>query len=342
MTSEPAGEAAPRRRVLLAFSRPARFVRIDGDLLRERHDVAEYAQRSPWPRPVEIVRQVARADVLVVWFASWHALLPLLLARALGRPSLLIVGGFDTAAMPEIGYGYQQDRLRRPLARACMRLATRLMTNSNYSRDELRRTAGFEATVVHHGIRDAFGELPAGGRDAVAVTISNVARIALERKGLRSFVETARHVPEAEFVLVGAHVDDAADLLRSGAASNVRLTGQLGDAELDALLARASVYVQASLHEGFGMAVAEAMLAGCVPVVTRAGALPEVVGDAGVVVAAAEPRALAAGVRRALGYGPVERRRARERILRLFPLQLRREGLLGLVEELLAARDRPA
>ena len=275
-----------------------------------------------------------RADVLVVWFASWHAFLPLLVARLLRTPSLLIVGGFDTASMPEIGYGFQQGGIRRRLARACMRLATRLMTNSEYSREELRRTAGFEATVVHHGLPDPFGALPEGPRERLAVTVSNVARIALERKGLRRFVEAGAHLPDVELLLVGAWTDDAAGELRALAPPNVRLTGRLSDEELDDLLRRASAYVQASRHEGFGMGVAEAMLAGCIPVVTAAGALPEVVGDAGVVVGP-EPEAIAEGVRRALEPGPEARAAARERIVTRFPLQVRRDGLLGLVDELL-------
>lgn len=322
-------------RVLLVYSNLARFVRIDRDLLAERHDVQEYGQPGLVPRPLELLRKVRRAEVLVVWFASWHALLPLLLARLLRRPSLLIVGGFDTASMPEIGYGFQQGGIRRRLARASMRLATRLMTNSEYSRGELLRNAGFEATVVHHGVPDPFGSLPQGERDRLAVTVSNVARIALERKGLRPFVEAGAHAPDVEFALVGAWTDDAADELRARAAPNVRLTGRLSDEELDDLLRRASVYVQASRHEGFGMGVAEAMLAGVVPVVTDAGALPEVVGDAGIVVAA-EPEAIAAGVRRALGLGPEARAAARRRIEEQFPLEVRRRGLLGLVDGLLA------
>jgi glycosyltransferase involved in cell wall biosynthesis len=321
-------------RVLLAYSNFPRFVRIDRDLLAERHEMEEYAQPGVVPRPLEVVRKVRRADVLVVWFASWHAFLPLLVARVVRTPSLLIVGGFDTASMPEIGYGFQQGGIRRLLARACMRLATRLMTNSEYSREELRRTAGFEATVVHHGVPDPFGSLPEGPRERLAVTVSNVARIALERKGLRRFVEAGAHLPDVELLLVGAWTDDAADELRALASPNVRLTGRLSDEELDDVLRRASVYVQASRHEGFGMGVAEAMLAGCVPVVTDAGALPEVVGDAGVVVGP-EPEAIADGVRQALELGPEARAAARERIATRFPLQVRRDGLLGLVDELL-------
>ena len=61
--------------------------------------------------------------------------------------------------------------------------------------------------------------------------------------------------------------------------------------------------MQASRHEGFGLAVAEAMLAGCVPVVMNVTAMPEVVGDAGVLIESQRPEEVADGVRRALGAG---------------------------------------
>jgi glycosyltransferase involved in cell wall biosynthesis len=325
-------------RVLLAYSRPARFVTIDRDLLAERYEIVEYAQPRPLPRLLAAWRGVRAADVVVCWFASWNAPAPLLLARLLRRPSILIVGGFDTANMPEIDYGFQQGGIRRLLARTSMRLAGRLMTNSEYSRDELERNAGFDAEVVYHGVPDPFAALPDGPRARMALTVGNVAQLSLERKGLRPFVEAAALLPDVEFVVAGKWTDDAGAELEALAGPNVRFTGELSDAELDGLYRSASVYVQASRHEGFGMAVAEAMLAGCVPVVTAAGALPEVVGDAGIVVASVEPAAVAEGVRRALEEGEEARRRARDRILGHFPLENRRRGLVSLVEQALAER----
>lgn len=295
--------------------------------------MAEWVQPGRWANPLAVLRAVRCADVVVGWFASWHTFWPITIAWLLRKPSLLIVGGFDTAALP--GYGYQGSRLIGPVARWIMRRATRLMTNSEYSRGELARNAGItDVEVVHHGVPDPFGSLPVGARDPVALTVANVARISLERKGLRAFVEAAALVPDVEFVLVGQHLDGAAEQLRALAAPNVRLAGRVSDEELDDLYRRASVYVQASRHEGFGMAVAEAMLAGCIPVVTRAGALPEVVGEAGVWIEDGEPPAIADGIRRALALGDDERRRARERIATRFPLELRREGLFRLVAAL--------
>jgi glycosyltransferase involved in cell wall biosynthesis len=194
---------------------------------------------------------------------------------------------------------------------------------------------------VHHSVPDPFGAEP-GEPERLAVTVELVDTVNLERKGLRAFVRAAAGAPDARFVVVGRWVDTAADELRALAGENVSLAGFLEQAELEALLRRAGAYVQASRHEGFGVAVAEAMLAGAVPVVTRVGALPEVVGDAGIVVEAATSDTLAAGVREALAAGPERRRAARERVLHEFTVEGRRRGLEALVERALAARREPA
>ena len=63
----------------------------------------------------------------------------------------------------------------------------------------------------------------------------------------------------------------------------------MSDASLAAHFAAADVYLSLSAHEGFGVPLVEAMVAG-VPVVTRgAGAVAETVADAALVLAAADP-----------------------------------------------------
>ncbi len=110
------------------------------------------------------------------------------------------------------------------------------------------------------------------------------------------------------------------------------LTGWLEQDELESLLRRARVYVQASKHEGFGVSLAEAMLARCVPVVTRAGALPEVVGDTGILLDDGTPQTVALGVREALHLDLGQA--ARERVLERFSVEQRRAGLFALLDEL--------
>ena len=138
------------------------------------------------------------------------------------------------------------------------------------------------------------------------------------------------------FTFAGKWLDDSVEQLRARAGDNVHFTGWLSDDDLHATYRRAAVYVQASRHEGFGLAVAEAMLAGCVPVVMNVTAMPEVVGDAGVLIESQDPQEVADGIRRALELGPEAANRARERILTAFPMERRRDGILGVVDDALA------
>jgi glycosyltransferase involved in cell wall biosynthesis len=73
----------------------------------------------------------------------------------------------------------------------------------------------------------------------------------------------------------------------------VKHLGRVDDEVLDVLYRRALALVFPSLHEGFGQPVVEAMQRGCPVVVARSGALPEVVGDAGVLIAPLDPIAWA-------------------------------------------------
>jgi glycosyltransferase involved in cell wall biosynthesis len=328
-----------RRRILYVHSRKASFVAIDRDILTESYEVEDLYQPGRWPNPVRVIGGVLRADLVFGWFASWHTFFPITLAWLLGKPSVMIIGGFDTANMPDIGYGYQQGGLRRAASRWIMRRAGRLATNSEYSLKEIERNTPISperVSVIHHGVPDPFGEDP-GPKEREALTVGAIDQTTLVQKGQLPFVEASRLLPDVTFTFAGKWLDGSIDELRARAGDNVRFTGWLSDEDLHATYRRAAVYVQASRHEGFGLAVAEAMLAGCVPVVMNVTAMPEVVGDAGVLIESQEPDEVAGGVRRALELGPDAARHARERILTEFPMERRREGILGVVEDALAA-----
>jgi glycosyltransferase involved in cell wall biosynthesis len=329
------------KRILYVHSRKASFVAIDREILAGRFEIEDLYQPGRLPDPAKVVRGVLRADLVFGWFASWHTFFPITLAWLLGKPSVLVIGGFDTASMPDIGYGHQQGGLRRHASRWIFRRATRLITNSSYSLGEIERNTPLDpsrVTVVHHGVPDSLGEEP-HDKERMALTVGAVDRGTLVQKGQLAFVRAAGELPDVPFVLAGRWLDDAVDELRAEAPANVELTGWLSQAELLERYRRAAVYVQASRHEGFGLAVAEAMLAGCVPVVVNATAMPEVVGDAGVLIESQGPAEVADGVRRALALGPDAARSARERILTAFPMTSRSEGILRVVDEALAKRS---
>jgi glycosyltransferase involved in cell wall biosynthesis len=65
------------------------------------------------------------------------------------------------------------------------------------------------------------------------------------------------------------------------ATERVKFLGAVPDAKLPGLYASAAVFILPSLDEGFGLPVLEAMASGTIVIASKAGALPEVVGDSG-------------------------------------------------------------
>lgn len=108
--------------------------------------------------------------------------------------------------------------------------------------------------------------------------------------------------PPPGMVLAGPATSQSADWLSAidapPLAGRVRWTGYLDKAALRRLYENAAVLVLPSWHEGFGLPVVEAMTIGVPVVASNRGALPEVVGDAGLTVDPASPAQLAAAIKR--------------------------------------------
>ena len=313
------------------------FVRYDLELLRQEYMVTELCVSFNNPATLLAIPKLLRQhDLLFGWFASAHTLLPLLCARFWGKPTVLVIGGYDVANMPEISYGNQRGGLRGAISSTAIRLATILLPFSNYSLREVDENIGHfdNIEVAYLGVPDKINCLPEKTNLPLILSVGNVDQANLWRKGHEPFVRAAALLPDYPFVLVGKWKDDAIEYLRQIATPNVTFTGRVDDATLHDYYRRASVYVQASQHEGFGMSVAEAMLAGCIPAVTRAGALPEVVGVCGTFAVSTQPSAIAAAIQQALAMPAYLRADARQRILDHFPLQKRGEQLVKIINRI--------
>ena len=326
------------RQILFVHNAPSRFVQIDLILLSKYYQVTELYEHAPDQiRPLRTLSMVKAHDLVFCWFASWHSLLPVLLARIARKPSIVVIGGYDTANLPEAGYGSQRVGLQRFLSRLVIKLATHLVAFSHSAKREAivnAKANSEKITVIYLGLPFSPTKI-SSNRDNLAMTVGNVWQENLLRKGLLPFVQSASYLPDIKFVLVGKWRDESIETLRKVASANVEFTGFISDEDLLNLYKRASVYVQASLHEGFGMSVAEAMLAGCIPVVTCRGSLPEVVGDNGVYAVSNTPEAIADAVSQALNMPVSIRQRARKRIITQFPLEKRLQALYTLVDPLI-------
>ena len=137
------------------------------------------------------------------------------------------------------------------------------------------------------------------------------------RKGhdvLLKALATLRDLPWSAVIVGKRHDPDHADALLQrrdalGLDDRVRFAGQVPQAELDRLYARATVFALATRYEGYGMVFAEALLRGLPVVATTGGAVPDTVPEgAGLFAPPGDAPAFAAALRAVLS--DADRRRA--------------------------------
>ena len=173
-----------------------------------------------------------------------------------------------------------------------------------------RALAGFgvaasRITVVEPGT-DPAAQAAGGGAGAGALSLLCVATVTA-RKGHAVLVEALAGLQDRPWQLHCAGSlarDDAtvaavqAAVARHGLAERVRWHGEVDAAALERLYAQADLFVLPSFHEGYGMALAEALARGLPIVSCDAGAIADTVpADAGVLVAPGDADALRAALR---------------------------------------------
>lgn len=161
---------------------------------------------------------------------------------------------------------------------------------------------------------------------------------------LRAYAALRPAYPDLELVVIGklkpegttARLLDTLDLRDA-----VTFVSGLTNQEMAEQYARATICVTPSLYEGFGLPAAEAMCCAAPVVVTDGGALPEVVGEAGVVVRRGDSEALATAIAQLLddpakraALSEAARRRARE----VFSWSRAGEAYEAVLQDAVAAR----
>lgn len=328
-------EDSIRPRLLCVEYTGARFQGIDRRLLAESFDVRTVNFRDAasrgWRWWTDLWREFSRARGALVWFADRHAAVAAFLGRLQGKSVAVVVGGYEVARIPGIRYGLSLSWSGRLVSRAACLLPRVVVANSDFMRGEIRRVhrlGGHRVVRIHHGVPARTGIIP-WPREPVALTVGEVSRVNLHLKGLLTFKEAARLAPSLRWIVAGPGEPEAVERLLAGAPPNLGYAGELDEAALEALYGKARLYLQLSRVEGFGMALAEAMSCGCVPVTTGAGAMPEVTGGLGRIVPPDDPGEVARLVRE---WTPdrADHEAAARRIREAFPIAGRAAALGAL------------
>jgi len=190
--------------------------------------------------------------------------------------------------------GYGRSLPVRAWLRAIRDRAQAVFCVSDFTRREALRLAGLDPArmyVTPLGVDPAwFAAGAAASPDPAMVPTLIFVGLLKPHKNvlrlLRAFAQARDRIPH-RLVLVARHRDvrnidrDALALART-LSDRVELVQDLPFSELVARVASAQFAVQPSLHEGFGLPALEAMAAGVPVLAGRAGAMPEVCGDAAI------------------------------------------------------------
>jgi len=155
--------------------------------------------------------------------------------------------------------------------------------------------------VIHHGVRFPVAGVDTASSNREPIVLS-VSAIQHRKNTLRLIEAFERTPPGWRLLLVGSSGYGAeavySRLAQSPRRAAIELTGYVTDAQLLDLYRRASIFSFPSLDEGFGMPVLEAMACGLPVLASNVSALPEVCGDAAVLVDPRDTDALADGLTR--------------------------------------------
>ena len=317
------------------------FIDSDFQILSEAYETREieFAGLKDVPR---LLAEVYWADCTFSWFGKLHAFFAVLFSKAMRRRGIVVAGDDDVTNSVVAGrpYGLCAHPVKKWFAYTLFHFADLVIPISKFGLLEAINNAKAKpkrTKLIYHGFdSDRFRRMATvSRRPRTVITVAHINWENVERKGLRLFVESARLLEDVTFTIVGPALDASFQALQETSPPNVAFAGSLVGDDLVMALNRAAVYVQASEWESFGCSVAEAMLCECVPVVSRRGGLPEVVGEAGFYVDRLEFKELAAKIEEALRHSEMGRQ-ARRRIVENFPLERRKLALLGAVERVLS------
>jgi glycosyltransferase involved in cell wall biosynthesis len=251
------------------------FYRVDIELLRSLgHEVV----------CVHRLRDllITSCDLYFVWWFGF-GFFPVVMGRILGKSSLL-TGAVHTAD----GGGLDDWPWRKRILMKCaMRWADCTLFISSADRQRLGQFRPRRSGVVYCALdRENYIKTGNPKREIVA-SVTHLTKENVKRKmlleSLDVFAEFVKTHPIYQFHICGSFgdgVEEVRERCRTlGIESNVTLRGRVTEVEKMELLREASIYLQPSLCEGFGVAILEAQASGTPVVTNRESCIDEICGN---------------------------------------------------------------
>lgn len=171
-------------------------------------------------------------------------------------------------------------------------------------------------------------------KENIVLTVAganNIKRAKL--KGLDTFVRAAAEFKNIKFIIIGAE-KEARFFLENEKSENVTVLGFLNQDEILNYYQKSKVFCLLSYREGLPTVMCEAMLCECIPVGTHVQGIKSAMGDVGFYCDFKDVKSTVEAIKKGLKAPDYIGKRARERIITMYPKEKREKGLIQIIKGL--------
>jgi glycosyltransferase involved in cell wall biosynthesis len=293
-----------KERLIFIYPNLFTFIQTEIKLLSDDYKIISKKQNwtNKYLLPLNLLYQlifllfnVRKVNTILVSFGGYWSYLPALVGKIFNKKVAIIVHGTDCVDFPEISYGNLRIPLMKWFTKKSYQLADIILpvseslvyTENNYYSD---KTFQFGYSYHLKNIKTPYKVIPngliienwkAGSHNKIEKTfITVMTSDQIERKGAHLIVKAAKKLPNCTFYFAGTDNIKGIDILPE----NIICLGKLTPNELRDYYSKTQFYLQLSNFEGFGVAICEAMLCNCIPIVSDVNHLPTIIGDSGFVL----------------------------------------------------------
>lgn len=293
---------------------------------------------------------IYKYKIIFIWFADYHSLLPVFFSKMFNKICIINIGGYDADEILIGNPKSLKEKFRKYCVSYSVNNASKLFPVSNLMKSHLVKYVNpAKCETIYCCIdTDKFTppeEIP--DKENIIVTVGGGGDYIKEakRKRLDYFIELGEKFNSlypgynTKFIAIGHDKDTNTYKYLSEliTCSNIELKPMTRSVqELIDYYKNASIYMQLSYFEAFGIAQVEAMLYGCIPISNNGGAISEVIGDAGFIIDNYDTDIYVAKIKEVLDKKHENLRAlASHRALNSFSLNTRKAKLLAAIETLL-------
>ena len=295
-------------KILYNYQRKSSFIVKDREILFSQFDVIDFVfdPKSKAITPLFLLTQLffllikwRKYDIIISQIAGYHTFLPSLLSFFNLKKHIIILHGTDCNVIPEIQYGNLQKPILKWFTRESISKATLLLPVSkflieNQSTYYTDQNALFGLKNIIHKFDTPY-QVIFNGVDTPLFYVTNTNResksfltIALDLnieknvklKGIDLILNFAKKNEDFRFTILGSESIFGYD----NNLPNVKIIGKVPQDNLIIHFNNHKYYLQLSISESFGLSLCEAMLCGCIPIVSNVGMMPEIVEDKGFIL----------------------------------------------------------